>query len=75
MKQTQRYLNLEPGDVVLLDFPGAQETKRRPAVILSPGVYYRVRPDVILGLITTQLTLPLLSQTTFAGLVSSEIQP
>ena len=55
MKQIQSYLNLEPGDVVLLDFPGARETKRRPAVILSSRVYHRVRPDVIFGLITTQL--------------------
>jgi len=55
MKQIKIYLILEPGDVVLLDFPGANETKRRPAVILSSRLYHRVRPDVILGLITTQL--------------------
>ena len=53
MKQTET--NLDPGDVVLLDFPGTQKTKRRPALILSSRVYHRERPDIILGLITTQI--------------------
>ena len=53
MKQTE--INLDPGDVVLLDFPGAQKTKRRPALILSSRVYHCERPDIVLGLITTQI--------------------
>ncbi len=45
----------KPGDVVTVDFPGAQGTKRRPAVIVSTDTYHRARPDVILGLLTTQV--------------------
>jgi mRNA interferase MazF len=44
----------EPGDVVTVDFPGATGIKRRPAIIVSTDLYHRVRPDVILGLITSQ---------------------
>jgi mRNA interferase MazF len=43
----------EPGDVVVLRFPGAAETKRRPAVVLSSEEYHAMRPDVILGILTT----------------------
>lgn len=35
-------------------FPGAQVTKTRPAVVLSTEDYHRHRPDVVVGLITTQ---------------------
>ncbi len=42
-----------PGDVVLVDFPGAQGIKRRPGVILSSPLYHTTRPDLIVGLITT----------------------
>lgn len=45
---------LSPGDVVVLDFPGVQGIKRRPAVILSSDLYHANRPDVIIGLITSQ---------------------
>ncbi len=44
----------EPGTVVLLDFPGVTGTKRRPAVVLSSALYHKERPDVIVGLITSQ---------------------
>jgi mRNA interferase MazF len=43
------------GDLVLLDFPGAQGTKRRPVVILSSEIYHAHRPDMIVGLITSQI--------------------
>jgi len=46
---------LKPGDVVIGAFPGADATKVRPAVVLSTELYHRYRPDVIVGLITTQL--------------------
>lgn len=46
----------DSGDVAVLDFPGATGTKRRPAVIVSSSVYHRERPDVIVGLITSQTT-------------------
>ena len=44
----------EAGDIVIADFPGIEGVKRRPAVILSSETYHAVRPDVILGLITSQ---------------------
>ena len=42
------------GDIVTVDFPGITGIKRRPAVVLSSEVYHSLRPDVIVGLITTQ---------------------
>lgn len=45
---------IKPGDVVAVDFPGVLGIKRRPAVVLSTDVYHNNRPDVVLGLLTTQ---------------------
>lgn len=39
----------EPGDVVVINFPGAQVSKKRPAVIVSSSDYHAQRPDAILG--------------------------
>jgi len=50
---------LKPGDVVIWAFPGAQVTKTRPAVVLSTEDYHRHRPDVLVGLMTTQAPKPL----------------
>ena len=44
----------EAGEVVVADFPGVMGTKRRPAVVLSSETYHGARPDVIVGLITSQ---------------------
>lgn len=46
---------IKPGDVVTVDFPGVQGIKRRPAVVISTNEYHTQRPDVIIGLLTTQL--------------------
>ncbi len=46
---------LIPGDVVVVDFPGVTGIKRGPAVIVSSDAYHSARPDVILGLITSQV--------------------
>jgi mRNA interferase MazF len=43
-----------PGDLVTIDFPGATGLKRRPAVILSSPNYHAIRPDAIVGLVTSQ---------------------
>ena len=43
-----------PGDIVVVDFPGVTGVKRRPAVVLSSSLYHKERPDVIVGLITSQ---------------------
>jgi mRNA interferase MazF len=54
MKPKRKRLH-DQGDVVLLDFPGAQITKRRPAVVLSSAQYHSECRDAIVGLITSQL--------------------
>lgn len=40
-------------------FPGSEVTKIRPGVVLSTEDYHRHRPDVVVGLITTQTPKPL----------------
>jgi mRNA interferase MazF len=47
---------LNPGDVIWIEFPGVAQTKRRPAVILSSFTYHATRPDIIVGLITSQIS-------------------
>jgi len=46
---------VKPGDVVTVDFPGAQGLKRRPAVVVSTDPYHTARPDVVLGLLTSRI--------------------
>ena len=46
---------LSPGDLVTVDFPGVTGIKRRPAIVVSTDDYHRHRPDVILGIITSQV--------------------
>lgn len=48
-----------PGDVVAVNFPGVTGVKRRPAVILSSTAYHASRPDVVVGLITSQIAAAL----------------
>jgi mRNA interferase MazF len=48
-------IDLSASDVVVLDFPGVKQTKRRPAVILSSTFYHGQRPDIIAGVITSQV--------------------
>lgn len=45
----------KPGDVVTVDFPGAQGIKRHPVVIVSSDAYHSTRPDVILAVLTTNI--------------------
>jgi mRNA-degrading endonuclease toxin of MazEF toxin-antitoxin module len=45
---------LTPGDIVTVDFPGVRGIKRRPAVVVSTKDYHNHRPDVIVGLLTSQ---------------------
>lgn len=44
------------GDVVTVDFVGAMGFKRRPAVVLSSDRYHAERPDVVVGVLTTNLS-------------------
>lgn len=46
---------IEPGDVVVALLPGARETKRRPAVVISTSDYHQARPDVLLAIITSRV--------------------
>ena len=43
------------GSVVLIDFPGAKEKKPRPAVVVSTDLYHQIRPDVVVGLLTSNI--------------------
>lgn len=45
-----------PGDVVTADFPGVTGIKRRPAVVVSSNEYHHVRPDVILAVLTSNVS-------------------
>jgi mRNA interferase MazF len=45
----------DPGDVVLVDFAGARGIKRRPSVVVSSRLYGSHRPDLVLGILTTNL--------------------
>ena len=45
---------MKSGEVIWIEFPGIVQTKRRPAVVLSSAGYHAARPDVIVGLITSQ---------------------
>jgi mRNA interferase MazF len=45
-----------PGDVVTVDFSGATGIKRRPAIVVSSDVYHAERPDVVLGVITSNVS-------------------
>ena len=40
---------------MVVRFPGAVVTKARPAVVVSSEEYHGLRPDCVLGLITTNL--------------------
>jgi mRNA-degrading endonuclease toxin of MazEF toxin-antitoxin module len=44
----------DPGDVVTVDFHGATGPKRRPAVVVSSALYHQHRPDLVLGVLTSQ---------------------
>lgn len=45
---------IEPGKLVLVDFAGATGVKRRPALVISTTRYHQTRPDVIIGILTSQ---------------------
>jgi mRNA interferase MazF len=47
---------LKPGAVVTVDFPGVTGVKRRPAVVVSSATYHATRPDVVLAVVTSQVT-------------------
>ena len=48
---------LKSADVIIADFPGVTGIKRRPAVVISTANYHNTVGDVILGSVTTNLTI------------------
>ena len=48
---------LKSADVIIADFPGVTGIKRRPAVVISTVDYHTAAGDVILGAVTTNLTM------------------
>lgn len=48
---------LKSADVIIADFPGVTGVKRRPAVVISTIDYHTTVRDVILGAVTTNLTI------------------
>ena len=46
---------MKPSDIVTVDFPGITGIKRRPAVVISTLEYHRHRPDMIFGILTSQI--------------------
>lgn len=47
---------MKSGTVVTAEFQGVVSTKRRPAVIVSSETYRQERPDVILAVVTSQVS-------------------
>lgn len=47
---------MKAGTVVTAEFQGIVSTKRRPAVVVSSEAYHRERPDVILAVVTSQIS-------------------
>src|SRR5262245_9337276 len=47
--------SISPSVIVTVDFPGATGIKRRPALVVSTDLYQHTRPDVIIGLLTSQV--------------------
>lgn len=47
---------IEPGVIVTVDFAGATGIKRRPALVISTALYHQTRPDIIVGVLTSQVT-------------------
>jgi mRNA interferase MazF len=46
---------IQPGAVILVDFPGVKQAKPRPAVVISSDMYHRVRADIVVALLTSKL--------------------
>jgi len=43
------------GEIYIVRFTGAVETKPRPVVVVSSDEYHRSRPDAVLGVITSKV--------------------
>ena len=48
-------MSIRPGDIAVVEFAGAWETKRRPVVVVSSARYHQHRPDIIVGVLTSRV--------------------
>ena len=46
---------MKPGDVVIVNFAGVTGVKRRPSVVVSTRNYHLHRPDIIVGVLTSNV--------------------
>ena len=46
----------DPGDVVTIDLLGATGPKHHPAVVVSNALYHQHRPDLVLIVLTSQVS-------------------
>jgi mRNA interferase MazF len=46
----------DSADVVTMAFRGAQTSTRRPAIVVSSAEYHRHRPDIVVGIVTTNVS-------------------
>src|SRR5690349_17431171 len=53
--RTTMATRIKPGDVVVVKYPGAHKAKRRPGIVVSTDLYHATRPDIIVGLVTSQI--------------------
>jgi len=73
-------MSFSQGDVVLVPFPftDLSATKQRPALVLSPERLNKIRPDLVLAAITSQVSAALDHRTAAPGWVvpsSASSQP
>jgi mRNA interferase MazF len=46
----------DSADVVTMEFRGAQTRTRRPAIVVSSAEYHHHRPDIVVGIVTTNVS-------------------
>lgn len=44
-----------PGDIVIINFVGAQQTKKRPAVVVSTAIFHAATRDIIVAVLTSNV--------------------
>ena len=45
----------DSGDAVTLEFRGARTITRRPTVVVTSATYHQNRPDIVVGILTTNV--------------------
>jgi len=47
---------IDPGSIVLVDFPGVHRSKRRPAVVISTVLHQTTHGDIVVSELTSNLS-------------------